>query len=122
TYVGSINRAQQARFMEAGKFAAAGQLAQLGLGIRSQTEHYQYTLETDGEGSDSAVSRAIAGATTPLVDYAGVVWVGDTATGATGERTTFAILCEAESATTAATEIGLGAPGGDSCPANWRTL
>ncbi|EDZ92583.1 PHA accumulation regulator DNA-binding-like protein [Limnospira maxima CS-328] len=122
TYVGSMNRAQQARFMEAGKFAGDGQVADLGLGIRTQTEHYEYTLETDGEGSLSAVSRAIAGAAAPLVDFAGVVWVGTTDGTDTGEKTTRAILCEAENTTTPATDVGLGVPANESCPANWRTL
>lgn len=122
TYVGSMNRAQQARYMEAGEFAKEGKVTELGLGIRTQTEHYQYKLEADATAKVAAVSRAIAGTSAPLVDFAGVVWVDDIGPEGATESTTLAILCEAVKTTTVATEITPVKPTGGSCPANWRTL
>ncbi|TVU53833.1 MAG: prepilin-type N-terminal cleavage/methylation domain-containing protein [Arthrospira sp. PLM2.Bin9] len=122
TYVGSINRAQQARFMETTEgFAAAGEMDRLGLGIRTQTENYTYTLDAP-EPLEEAVARADAKADAPLLDYAGLVWVGTTDGTTTGEKTTLAILCEAEETDKTAKSVAAGTQVENKCPANWRTL
>ncbi|AMW31526.1 type IV pilin-like G/H family protein [Arthrospira platensis] len=101
TYVGSINRAQQARLMETGEFTAS--IAQLGLGVSSATANYTYNLAADASGA-VVNAKGIAN----LRDYGGLVWVGTTVG---GERTTLAKLCEAPDATTEATFT----PGANSC-------
>lgn len=107
TYVGSINRAQQARLMETGEFTTS--ITQLGLGVSSETANYTYNLLANASG---AVVNANGIAN--LRDYGGLVWVGETAG---GERTTLAKLCEAPDATTAA---GFAA-GANSC-GNFREI
>ncbi|MFO7143639.1 pesticin [Arthrospira sp. PCC 8006] len=92
TYVGSINRAQQARLMETGDFTTS--ITQLGLGVSSATANYTYNLLANASG---AVVNANGIAN--LRDYGGLVWVGETAG---GERTTLAKLCEAPDAETEA--------------------
>ncbi|MFO7032715.1 pesticin [Limnospira fusiformis CCALA 023] len=92
TYVGSINRAQQARLMETGDFTTS--ITQLGLGVSSATANYTYNLLANASG---AVVNANGIAN--LRDYGGLVWVGETAG---GERTTLAKLCEAPDAETPA--------------------
>ena len=42
TYIGSMNRAQQAYYMENGEFTDA--IPELGLGIQSSTDNYSYTV------------------------------------------------------------------------------
>ncbi|MBS0017820.1 MAG: type IV pilin-like G/H family protein [Arthrospira sp. SH-MAG29] len=93
TYVGSINRAQQARFMEAGEFTT--QLAQLGLGIQSQTANYTYTLAIGDLGATDKGALAKGQGGDVLRSYVGLTFTG--ATGE-GERTTFALLCESNDA------------------------
>lgn len=83
TYVGSINRGQQAYFLEKSTF---GKLSNLELGI-SNTKNYSY---------DSTPNGTVAAATTAtpsavLKGYAGKVW---TATASDGTATTLALLCE----------------------------
>ena len=123
TYVGSMNRAQQARYMEAGEFTE--DLVQLGLGIREETENYKYTLEADND-EKAAVARA-ASISGDLLDYGGLVWVGRTAEGDAGESTTFALLCEGLTTDTDAAKLSPDAQvkvdGVDKCPTGeWRTL
>jgi len=121
TYVGSINRAQQANFLEAGTFT--DDMSDLGLGIRSLTENYKYdvdTLTTTVNGTAQDDGGAFALAIPSTTDDAGTpnnttddTWKYDGAstlkayaglqgTGVTNpdnvdasELTTVAILCEA---------------------------
>ncbi len=94
TYVGSINRAQQAFYMEnANKFS--GSLAQLGLGINSATANYTYNLAAKNEGATKGAVVNANGAAN-LRDFAGLVWTGQTLG---NESTTLAKLCEAKTAT-----------------------
>lgn len=123
TYVGTMNRAQQAYYLENGEFAGAGDFGKLGLGVATQTENYIYNIVA-GTGTDSAnVTNQAAtakGASAPLKSYIGGVMVGTVA--ATSEATTLAILCEADRA-----RVGGGADVTDvtftgdspSCPANF---
>jgi type IV pilus assembly protein PilA len=83
TYVGSINRGQQAYFLEKNIF---GNLSNLELGI-SNTKNYTYA--TTPNGTVDAITTATPIAT--LKGYAGRVYVG---TGSDNTATTLAILCE----------------------------
>ncbi|MEQ8541974.1 MAG: type IV pilin-like G/H family protein [Coleofasciculus sp. D1-CHI-01] len=88
-YIGSMNRAQQAYFLEESKFTDT--IAELGLGISTETENYTYSMHTT---SLSVINYAISHKS-KMKGYVGAVFLGDAV--ATGEMTTFAILCEAES-------------------------
>jgi prepilin-type N-terminal cleavage/methylation domain-containing protein len=114
-YSGSMNRAQQAFFLENGEFTT--ELNKLGMGIRSQTENYAYEI---GGSATSGVSNNGYSLKAPLKSYVGVVTLS-TQSG-TSEATTLAVLCESDS-------VGIGAkrePGFDgtqpSCPANFAQL
>lgn len=89
TYIGSMNRAQQAFYLEKREFADDAGMGALELGL-SDTENYTYSI--DGGGADSVDATNVA---TPsgedLKGYAGTVWLGD---GDDGNATTFARLCE----------------------------
>jgi type IV pilus assembly protein PilA len=89
TYVGSINRGQQAYFLEKNAF---GKLSNLELGI-SNTKNYTY--DSTPTGTVQAVTTAKP--TGVLKGYAGKVW---TDTAGDGTATTLALLCEG----------GVGAP------------
>jgi type IV pilus assembly protein PilA len=88
TYVGTMNRGQQAYFLEKNAF---GTLPNLELGIQD-TKNYTYT--TTPKGAVDAISLGTPKVNT-LKGYAGRVFLG---TGTDGNKTTLAILCEAPKA------------------------
>jgi type IV pilus assembly protein PilA len=107
TTVGSMNRAQQAYYLENNRFAGyaadgtaiadatalAGEFGKLGLGIKTQTENFKYGLSpTDPTVITSYAQRV--NATSPLKAYLGGVGVSTVAE--TSESTTIGLLCEAE--------------------------
>jgi type IV pilus assembly protein PilA len=98
TYVGSMNRAQQAYYMENGTMAINAQIAQLGLGINTQTKSYNYRL-VDATPSALGVRTFTAAVAEPrdtaLKVYAGGVKTATIGTGVNIEATTLATLCEA---------------------------
>jgi type IV pilus assembly protein PilA len=83
TYVGSINRGQQAYFLEKNTF---GKLSSLELGINNTKN---YTYDTKPNGTVEAVTTATPAGT--LKGYAGKVW---TAAATDGTATTLALVCE----------------------------
>ncbi|MEH2392647.1 MAG: type IV pilin-like G/H family protein [Nostoc sp.] len=90
TYVGSMNRAQQAYYLENSAFTTA--IGSLGLGIQTQTVNYQYTVAYTA-GESVATNRASVNVSTaPLKSYVGGLEV--TNLGASSEATTIAVLCE----------------------------
>jgi type IV pilus assembly protein PilA len=97
TYVGSMNRTQQAYYLENTRFATdAANFGQLGLGVATQTQNYEYTLANGG--GDTAVVNlgTVRTATAPLKAYVGGVKIGSIS--ATSEATTLAVLCEGKAA------------------------
>jgi len=67
TYVGSLNRAQQAFYVENGKFAA--DLATLNAGIKEKTDNFEYkTVGTDTEATSTAEKQQAS-----LKSFKGVV-------------------------------------------------
>ncbi len=121
TYIGSMNRAQQAYYLENGNFAFNGSDASLttdalafsalGLGITPETENYSYAI--GGITGLAAGSSAVNNTATPSVgltpatgavgdpdpaasvkQYFGTVKIGVT-TATAGDATTLATLCEA---------------------------
>ncbi|MEH2076453.1 MAG: type IV pilin-like G/H family protein [Nostoc sp.] len=94
TYIGSMNRAQQAFYLEKTYFASQADFGTLGLGIATQTVNYIYQIAGGGTGSSIATNQAsVVVSTAPLKTYAG--GVGTQTNTTTSEATTVAILCEA---------------------------
>jgi len=94
-YVGSLNRAQQAFYLEKGGLTTA--VFDLGLGIKTNTVNYQYVIEPGGtqnsngfypQATNNGLSKSEV-----LKSYAGGVSSGFTS-GAGSEATTLASLCE----------------------------
>ncbi len=88
--VGAINRAQQAYFLEAGRFGA---YTEIGVGIQTQTTNYKYelnpaTLTTANTGVAALATTLTKG----LKPYTGLVWSEVDTT--TSQATTRALLCE----------------------------
>ncbi|NEQ49505.1 MAG: prepilin-type N-terminal cleavage/methylation domain-containing protein [Leptolyngbya sp. SIO3F4] len=121
TYIGSINRAQQAYYLENNEFATHATFTQLGLGIDTKTTNYTYSIATDANNDSYAISVADPEGSA-LKAYAGAVRLG-TVQG-TGEATTLAILCEALKApietggANPTANAALGSVGGDLTIAN----
>ncbi|MCC5656891.1 type IV pilin-like G/H family protein [Nostoc sp. XA010] len=126
TYVGSMNRAQQAFYLEQNKFAAQGDFGSLGLGIATETSNYKYTISGGGTTSPSQVTNQAETVlpAAPLKNYIGGVGVATQS--ATSEATTIAILCENEKARVnqgvAVTNASFTANGSPSCPTNFISL
>ena len=105
TYTGSVNRGQQAYFLEQRGFT--GSISSLGLGLAIKTANYEYISSTQGTGNGGAAIPASALATDPkqLAQYInnygkpttaavkGFVGTTYVATTTGGEQTTIAVLC-----------------------------
>jgi type IV pilus assembly protein PilA len=78
--IGAINRAQQSYFLQPQVFADT--IAELGIGIKSQTDNYNYTVTTSTLATNSFSQTRAASRKTALKSYFGVVGtaIGDTAT------------------------------------------
>ena len=88
TYIGAINRGQQAFFLENNHFAS--NLDKLQLGIKSSTKDYTYSIVAI---DDKRVVQNIGLAKTEgLKSYTGITFIKKDA--ATGETITFTKLCE----------------------------
>lgn len=88
--IGAINRAQQAYFLEAGRF---GGYTEIGIGIQTQTTNYEYTQNpTTLTTANTGVAAIATTRTKGLKPYTGLVWSQLDA--ATSESTTRALLCE----------------------------
>ena len=92
TYIGSMNKAQQAYFVEKSKFTTS--ITQLGVGIQTETTNYKY--DCGGANDDGGTCYAQTKNTDTLRSYAGSVFLID----AGGEKTSTGIICETD--TTAA--------------------
>ena len=94
TYVGSMNRAQQAYYLENDTLVATGNFGDLGLGISQATGNYNYAisaLSTTPVGVTNQAQPA-SGASSSVKAYIGGVEVGQI----NGQATTVAVLCEAD--------------------------
>lgn len=94
TYVGSMNRGQQAYYTENSAFAPA--ITDLGIGVSSSTANYVYATTTgvaEGVSRGHALSSSsLAANVTGLRNYGGRTYL--TAVGPNSELTTVAFLCE----------------------------
>jgi len=91
-YAGSMNRAQQAKFAEDGEFKNT--VAELGIGIKTETTNYKYIIVGGGANSTTAANQANAINAATLRSYTGRVAIPPSA--GTNEKTSVAILCEYE--------------------------
>jgi prepilin-type N-terminal cleavage/methylation domain-containing protein len=87
-YAGSMNRAQQAYYLEESAFTT--EIGELGLGIPTQSANYKYKIVEDT--ANTGVSNEAISLKTALKSYVGGVQLGTVE--ATSEATTLAILCE----------------------------
>jgi len=99
TYVGAMNRAQQSYYLENSRFALNGNFSELGLGIKTQTTNYDYSISTAAVNSGAAIRnyalpRSINGQLASVKAYGGGVSIGSISTAGTTEATTLAVLCE----------------------------
>jgi type IV pilus assembly protein PilA len=96
TYVGSMNRQQQAYYLENNTFAQNADFGKLGLGVATQTTNYIYKISSTSTASSATNQAQTVLATAPLKSYIGGAVVATI--GATSEATTLAVLCEGEKA------------------------
>ncbi|MDJ0795529.1 MAG: type IV pilin-like G/H family protein [Calothrix sp. MO_167.B12] len=118
TYVGSMNRGQQAHYTENDTFATT--IDDLGIGISTNTQNYQYRASAlnNGTNVDSyglGYSQAkVAG----LKNYVGSVYLEQV--GSNSEVTSLAFLCESEAAgRDAATDY---AARSTECATGWKLI
>jgi hypothetical protein len=97
-YTGSMNRAQQAKFSEAGGFAIT--VDELGMGIKTQTSNFTYGVDAAGGSSSNQVGNQAIPIVKALRAYTGTVALVPNAT--TSETTTVAILCVTKATVNAA--------------------
>ena len=94
TYVGSLNRGQQAFYTENDAFTSS--IDAMGVGIATQTANYVYTALPGGSGGGvnifAANTSASANAGSGLKNYGGVVSLRTA--GANSEVTSQAFMCE----------------------------
>ncbi|MEQ8464782.1 type IV pilin-like G/H family protein [Coleofasciculus sp. E1-EBD-02] len=120
-YTGSMNRAQQAYYLENSAFTS--QIGDLGLGISTDTTNYEYEAVTAASGT--TVTNEGRSKKPALKSYVGGVYLGEIA--ATSEATTLAVLCESGSAsqtagTALATNISFTGTTGPTCVAPYQSL
>ncbi len=103
-YIASINKGQQAYYVEESKFTS--DIGNLGLGIKTETDNYTYeVVSADPSASAQAYTSSTGGG---LAGYAGLTFLIDAGNGANTSQT---ILCEGSigavaAPTAAATECG----------------
>ncbi|MEH1832196.1 MAG: type IV pilin-like G/H family protein [Nostoc sp.] len=116
-YTGSLNRAQQAYFLENNSFGST--IDQLAIGIKTQTENYKYEIST---GSSQVANNGYS-LKPALKSYAGNV-VLSTLQNGSSDATTLAILCETTSvgAGSNVAPAGTGTPLQPACPSGFQEL
>ncbi|WP_341529232.1 type IV pilin-like G/H family protein [Nostoc sp. UHCC 0302] len=91
--IGTINRVQQAYYLENKKFGTT--LEQLQLGIKPETENYTYRIIPQGRQTQSVISTAAA-KKPELKSYTGIVFI----TKVKGETVTNTAICETDKPST----------------------
>ena len=96
-YLASINKGQQAYYAENSDFIKdVADMNKLGLGIKTATSNYTYTLGEMTVGTESGVKAWTKNAGNGLKPYAGLVYLVD----ADGAKTSETVLCEGDKAST----------------------
>ncbi|MEM7554959.1 MAG: type IV pilin-like G/H family protein [Cyanobacteria bacterium P01_A01_bin.84] len=125
TITGSMNRAQQTYYLENNKFADKDTFGELGLGVKTQSENYDYKISGGGANKTLVTNQAqLRNTGGPLKAYVGGVVIGTITQ--TSEATTLAVLCEGLKPGSANGKDGkqdITAPGKDpKCPADYKSL
>ncbi|MBP5974676.1 prepilin-type N-terminal cleavage/methylation domain-containing protein [Brasilonema sp. CT11] len=119
TYVGSMNRAQQAYYLENGRFA---DISELGIGIKSKTENYEYR-STPSTDNQVVVNNGISQKDS-LKSYAGVVILSKQ--NSSTQADVLAILCESTNTGKGTAQQPNSTTNGNSsepqCPSNYKEL
>jgi prepilin-type N-terminal cleavage/methylation domain-containing protein len=126
-YVGSMNRTQQAYYLEKDIFASDVSL--LGLGIKTESTNYQYKIQPVGNGETAVLNYSNpfpANKTNTLRAHTGGVQVAKVGTTGANETTTLAILCQSKTPS-ANSALGVNfsaqtASEGPSCVGNFEPL
>jgi len=114
-YVGSMNRQQQAYYLEKDEFT--GSLAQLGLGIASETENYVYGISTNATFTGVTNYGNGASKSDTLRSFIGGVQTARV--GAASEATTLAVLCQSNDVNSTPVQVSYSnASTGPGCPTN----
>ncbi|MBH8574527.1 type IV pilin-like G/H family protein [Nostocaceae cyanobacterium CENA369] len=92
-FIGAINRAQQAYYLENEKFSST--LEQLQLGIKPETENYRYRILTQGNQNQSVISTAAA-KKPELRSYTGIAFIRKVK----NDVSTFTAICETDKPST----------------------
>ncbi|WP_413173388.1 type IV pilin-like G/H family protein [Anabaena azotica] len=120
TYVGSINRGQQAFYTENDAFGS--NVTVLGIGIATATTNYEYYTDEKSAGSSSTYAMGyskVVSSSSGLKNYGGKVYLATVNTN--NELTSLAYLCESNTvgvAAAAATDFGTAT----SCPSGWKAI
>jgi len=92
TYVGSMNRGQQAFYLEKGDFAT--DIPTLGIGVPTQTDYYKYNTNKGSATQATATATKQKGS---VKEYSGIVWItdvtGSAPKGGTNDKTSLARVC-----------------------------
>ncbi|MBD2492971.1 type IV pilin-like G/H family protein [Nostoc sp. FACHB-280] len=116
--IGAINRAQQAYFLEFQSFST--DLSQLGVGIKTQTDNYDYSSIISGSSATVAgvISHKAQARKPALKAYVGIVGtiVGNAQT---SEALTVAFACEAPIPGTGSVPTASAVSG---CPGTYKSL
>lgn len=118
TYMYALTQVQQAHYQEVGKFATT--IEEVSIGLRTETESYQYRIVPQGDEKQSVM--VVATAKKPeLPSYTGAVFV----TQVNGETTTVTQICQTAQPSTSPPVMPTAPRGGSAkiqCPAGSRAL
>ncbi|MFM7428071.1 MAG: type IV pilin-like G/H family protein [Elainella sp.] len=89
TYIGSMNRGQQAYYLEKSEFA--GDIETLGIGVPTSTDYYEYATAGSGTGDDAEATSSATRQKGTVKEYSGIVWL--TKDAGTGNYTSLAKVC-----------------------------
>ena len=117
-YVGSVNRAQQAYFLEKSNTFATN-IPTLGIGIATDTANYTYAVSTTGTGTATGASAAGTPKAISTRAFSGFAYLGSTAG---GESTTLAILCQTVTPGSAKSTAGTSMTAAGSCPTDMEVI
>ncbi|HEY9596151.1 MAG TPA: type IV pilin-like G/H family protein [Cyanophyceae cyanobacterium] len=118
TYMYALTQVQQAHYREVGKFATT--IEEVSIGLRTETESYQYRIVPQGDEKQSVMMVAVA-KKPELPSYTGAVFV----TQVNGETTTVSQICQTAQPSTSPPVMPTAPRGGSAkiqCPAGSRAL
>lgn len=87
-YIASLNKGQQAFYVENNVFTT--EVAALGLGIKTETQNYTYSIGTADFGGEDGATAVTSGAASGLATYGGAVYLVASGGGNTSET----VICE----------------------------